>query len=97
EAALRRQPAMSAAGTADPGINAGTNERAPRSGSRSGGGARRRIARLAAVQALYQLELNPGRGPDSVIGEFLHHRLGREIDGDNYGEADEKLFGDIVR
>ena len=32
-----------------------------------------------------------------MIGEFLHHRLGREIDGDNYGEADEKLFGDIVR
>jgi N utilization substance protein B len=64
----------------------------------AGGGARRRsIARLAAVQALYQLELNPGRGPDAVIGEFLHHRLGREIDGDNYGEADEKLFGDVVR
>jgi transcription antitermination protein NusB len=71
-----------------------TTERA----ARPGGGARRRsIARLAAVQALYQLELNPGRGPDAVIGEFLHHRLGREIDGDNYGEADEKLFGDIVR
>jgi N utilization substance protein B len=79
---------MSTAGTTAPGAN----ERAPRSG-----GARRRIARLAAVQALYQLELNPGRGPDAVIGEFLHHRLGREIDGDNYGEADEKLFGDIVR
>ena len=58
---------------------------------------RRSIARLAAVQALYQLELNPGRGPDAVIGEFLHHRLGREIDGDNYGEADEKLFAEIVR
>jgi transcription antitermination protein NusB len=73
---------------------AGTTERAPH----PGGGARRRsIARLTAVQALYQLDLNPGRGPDAVIGEFLHHRLGREIDGDNYGEADEKLFGDIVR
>jgi N utilization substance protein B len=58
----------------------GTTERAPN----TGGGARRRsIARLAAIQALYQLELNPGRGPDAVIGEFLHHRLGREIDGDN--------------
>ncbi|MGD9616764.1 MAG: transcription antitermination factor NusB [Alphaproteobacteria bacterium] len=73
---------------------AGTTERA----ARPGGAARRRsIARLAAVQALYQLELNPGRGPDAVIGEFLHHRLGREIDGDHYGEADEKLFADIVR
>lgn len=58
---------------------------------------RRSIARLAAVQALYQLELNPGRGADAVIGEFVHHRLGREIDGDVYGEADETLFADTVR
>jgi transcription antitermination protein NusB len=61
------------------------------------GGRRRSIARLAAVQALYQLEINPGLGPESVIGEFVHHRLGREIDGDVYGEADEKLFAEIVR
>jgi N utilization substance protein B len=73
---------------------ADTVEGAPR----QGGSARRRsIARLAAVQALYQLELNPGRGADAVIGEFVHHRLGREIDGEVYGEADEKLFADIVR
>jgi N utilization substance protein B len=65
---------------------------------RHGGAARRRsIARLGAVQALYQLELNPGRGAEAVIGEFIHHRLGREIDGDVYGEADEALFADIVR
>lgn len=61
------------------------------------GGRRRSIARLAVVQALYQLELNPDLGPDSVIGEFVHHRLGREIDGDVYGEADEKLFAELVR
>ena len=61
------------------------------------GAARRRSnARLAAVQALYQLELNPGRGAQSVIGEFVHHRLGREIDGERYGAADEALFADIV-
>jgi transcription antitermination protein NusB len=60
-------------------------------------GRRRSIARLAAVQALYQLELNPGLGAESVIGEFVHHRLGREIDGDVYGEADEALFAEIVR
>ena len=65
---------------------------------RPGGAARRRSnARLAAVQALYQLELNPGRGVDSVIGEFIHHRLGREIDGERYGAADEALFAEIVR
>jgi transcription antitermination protein NusB len=65
---------------------------------RHGGSARRRsIARLAAVQALYQLELNPGAGVEAVVREFVRDRLGREIDGDLYGEADEELFTDIVR
>ena len=64
---------------------------------RSTGGRRRSIARLAAVQALYQLELNPGLGADGVIREFVRHRLGREIDGEIYGEADEGLFAEIVR
>ena len=61
-----------------------------------GAGRRRSVARLAAVQALYQLELDPGRGVEAVIGEFVHHRLGREIDGECYGEADATLFADIV-
>lgn len=63
----------------------------------SAGGRRRSFARLGAVQALYQLALNPGLGAEIVVGEFLHHRLGREIDGETYGEADETLFADIVR
>ena len=62
-----------------------------------GGGRRRSAARLAAVQALYQLELNPGLGAEAVIREFVRDRLGREIDGDLYGEADEALFAEIVR
>ncbi len=66
--------------------------------SQHGGSARRRsIARLSAVQALYQLELNPDIGVEAAIREFIRHRLGREIDGDHYGEADEALFADIVR
>ena len=64
---------------------------------RTGGGRKRSAARLGAVQALYQLALNPGRGAEVAIGEFRHHRLGREIDGELYNEADEGLFGDIVR
>jgi len=60
-------------------------------------GRRRSVARLGAVQALYQHALNPGFDPVSVVGEFIHHRLGREIDGEVYGEADEKLFADLVR
>jgi N utilization substance protein B len=71
---------------------AADNEASRRSGSR-----RRSVARLGAVQALYQLSHNPGLDPVSVIGEFVHHRLGREIDGEIYGEADEKLFSDLVR
>ena len=66
-------------------------------GARQGGASRRRVARLAAVQALYQLELNPGRGAEAVVREFVRDRLGREIDGDLYGEADAELFADIVR
>jgi N utilization substance protein B len=61
------------------------------------GGRRRRAARLAAVQALYQLELNPGAGAEAVIREFAGHHLGRDLDDDNYGDADPALFGEIVR
>ena len=60
-------------------------------------GRRRSVARLLAVQALYQLALNPGIEPAVAVAEFVHHRLGREIDGETYGEADEALFADIVR
>jgi transcription antitermination protein NusB len=62
-----------------------------RSGSR-----RRSVARLLAVQALYQLELNPGTDREAVVREFARHRFGHEIDGDQYGEVDPTLFGDIV-
>ncbi|HJU19862.1 MAG TPA: transcription antitermination factor NusB [Stellaceae bacterium] len=69
-------------------------EGAPR---HKGAAPRRRLSRLAAVQALYQLELNRGLKPDTVIAEFARHRLGREIDGEVYGEADVALFAEIVR
>jgi N utilization substance protein B len=77
-------------------VNAAEAEQHP---PRSAGGAARRrsVARLAAVQALYQLELNPGLGAAGVVAEFVRHRLGREIDGDVYGDADEPLFADVVR
>jgi len=64
----------------------------PRAGSR-----RRSVARLTAVQALYQLELNREADPEAVVREFARHRLGHDIDGDRYGEADPALFSDIVR
>jgi N utilization substance protein B len=61
-----------------------------------GGSRRRSVARLTAVQALYQLEANPEAEPEAVIREFIRHRFGREIDGDQLGEADPVLFADIV-
>jgi N utilization substance protein B len=67
------------------------------SGPGNPGSRRRSVARLAAVQALYQLELNRGTGPETVVREFTLHRLGQEIEGDRYGEADPALFSDIVR
>jgi len=59
-------------------------------------GRKRTVARLAAVQALYQIDLS-GAKPEAVIAEFVKHRLGRDVDGQNYGEADAVLFADIVR
>ena len=60
------------------------------------GSRRRSVARLAAVQALYQLEANSETDPRSVVGEFVRHRFGHEIEGDQLGEADPELFADIV-
>ena len=60
------------------------------------GSRRRSVARLAAVQALYQLEATSEADPRSVVGEFDRHRFGQEIEGDRLGEADSELFADIV-
>ena len=59
------------------------------------GAGRRGLARLSAVQALYQIEL-AGGDAKSVVAEFTAHRLGQEIDGDRYAEADRGFFGDLV-
>lgn len=58
--------------------------------------ARRSSARLAAVQALYQIEM--GATPTEIaIGEFVRYRIGHEHDGDTLVTADAQLFADIVR
>ncbi len=55
----------------------------------------RGAARLAAVQALYQMDLAGVTLPE-VIAEFEAHRLGKEIDGDQYRTADPIFFREIV-
>ena len=55
----------------------------------------RSAARLAAVQALYQMEI-AGTDWQAVRREFEDHRLGAEIEGVQYREADVDLFRDIL-
>jgi N utilization substance protein B len=57
---------------------------------------RRGAARLAAVQALYQMEI-AGTDLSEVLAEYESHRLGGEVDGDKYLPADAVLFREIVR
>jgi N utilization substance protein B len=55
----------------------------------------RSAARLAAVQALYQQEME--KIPTAVLlHEFHLHRLGATIDGDEYAEAEVDFFDDVV-
>jgi len=56
----------------------------------------RSAARLAAVQALYQYDMET---PEltTLIDEFHRHRLGREIEDVEYLDADVAFFDDLVR
>lgn len=55
----------------------------------------RRAARLAAVQAIYQME-QTGIEADELVEEFVEHRFGRdELRG--LGEPDAEFFGALVR
>jgi N utilization substance protein B len=56
----------------------------------------RSAARLAAVQALYQQEME--RTPVAMLlHEFHHHRLGATIEDVEYAEAEVDFFDDLVR
>ncbi|AGB70707.1 MULTISPECIES: transcription antitermination factor NusB [Rhizobium] len=55
----------------------------------------RGAARLAAVQALYQMDIG-GTGVLEVVAEYEAHRLGQELDGETYLKADASWFRSIV-
>ena len=55
----------------------------------------RGAARLAAVQALYQMDIG-GTGVLEVVAEYEAHRLGQDVDGDTYLKADPSWFRSIV-
>ena len=55
----------------------------------------RSAARLAAVQALYQQEME-GTPTSRLIHEFHAHRLGATIEDVTYADAEESFFDDLV-
>ncbi len=56
----------------------------------------RNMARLAAVQALYQME-HSSSGVEIVVREFEEFRLGGELEGEAIREADGTHFQELVR
>lgn len=61
----------------------------------SGKSKERSVARLAAVQALYQMDIASTSLPD-ILAEFETHHLGGEIEGEKYAKAEPAFFRDIV-
>lgn len=58
-------------------------------------GNKRSAARLAAVQALYQMDV-AGSDVGATLAEFEALRLGKEVDGTQYAAADTGFFRDLV-
>jgi N utilization substance protein B len=58
-------------------------------------GERRSAARLAAVQALYEMDV-AGTGVLEAVAEFENHWMGLEIDGMSFKPAEAAFFRDIV-
>jgi N utilization substance protein B len=57
--------------------------------------AKRSAARLAAVQALYQMDI-AGTALADILAEFESHWLGQEVEGESYREAEAAYFRDVV-
>ena len=60
------------------------------------GGVQRSAARLAAVQALYQMDVTGKTLPD-ILAEFETHWIGSEIEGETYNPAELAFFRDILK
>jgi N utilization substance protein B len=56
---------------------------------------KRGAARLAAVQALYQMDI-AGTGVNEILAEFEKHWIGRELEGNQYLPAEAAFFRDVV-
>ena len=51
----------------------------------------RAAARLAAAQALYEMEV-ADKGLSDILTEFEAHWIGREVEGDQYNPAELAFF-----
>jgi len=58
--------------------------------------AKRHAARIAAVQATYQIDAT-GMPADRVLREFIDHRISSPEARAAYGEADQDFFSELVR
>ncbi len=67
-----------------------------RGASPRGGLGKRSAARLAAIQALYQIDISGGTADDTV-SEFLHHRHGAATESGPSLEIAPDLFAHLVR
>jgi transcription antitermination protein NusB len=56
---------------------------------------RRGAARLAAVQALYQMDI-AGTGSNEILAQFEKHWIGREVEGNQYLPAEAAFFREVV-
>lgn len=57
---------------------------------------RRGAARLAAVQALYQMDV-AGTGINDILAQFESHWIGREVEGEQYLPAEAAFFRKLVK
>ncbi len=57
---------------------------------------KRAVSRLAAVQALYQMEVG-GTDLSTILEEFTEFRLGKEVDDVKLRKADKSFFEGLVR
>jgi transcription antitermination protein NusB len=57
---------------------------------------RRGAARLAAVQALYQMDI-AATPLNEALGQFEAHWIGREVEGEEYLPAEAAYFRDVVK
>jgi N utilization substance protein B len=63
--------------------------------SKPSSGRPRTASRLAAVQALYQIDVT-GVSPGTVVLEFNRHNLPGNAPDESFGEPDPQMFSDLV-